>query len=632
MHEPRIFPALLDHLTVQVSEMFRDPGYFRALREQVVPLLRTYPSLKVWVAGCSAGRGGVFAGHPAARGGPAAAHADLRDGHQSAHAAARRGGRLPHRSHRRVHDQSPRVGRQLLALRLLHGGLRAGDLRQDRCGSTSSSPTTASRPTACSRRCSWSPAATCSSISTATLQDRAIGAVPRVAVPPGISRHRLEGVAALLRPGVGLRPVRRARSASTRKGGRRSAVTRASGTGCGRASRPSSSAPPPAACRRCGELLPALPADMRARRCSSCCTCRATGRACWWRCSPASARSRVREARGQGAGRAGDDLFRPAQLSSAGGRGTAARAFRRRSGASLAPLDRRAVRVRRRGLPGASARHHSHAARTKTAPRALRRCTTPVDSRWCRSRETAQSSTMMLSALAARGPRTWCCRSHGIAALLQRLCSERRRCGGAEIWTESHCRVIKCLLVDDLQENLLALSALLQSEDVEILTRAVGSRGPGAAAASMISRSPFSMCRCRTWTASSSPSSCAAASAPGTFPSSSSRPARASSSACSRVTSPARWTSSTSRSSRTSSRTRPTCSSSCTGSGQQLAQELKERTETLRLNEMFSALLAHDLRNPLSAILASAQLLKRRIRRAARRRMPRRASSRAAST
>jgi two-component system sensor histidine kinase/response regulator len=45
---------------------------------------------------------------------------------------------------------------------------------------------------------------------------------------------------------------------------------------------------------------------------------------------------------------------------------------------------------------------------------------------------------------------------------------------------------------------------------------------------------------------------------------------------------------------------------------QQLAQELQDRTETLRLNEMFSALLAHDLRNPLSAILASAQLLERR--------------------
>ncbi|HEX4151442.1 MAG TPA: protein-glutamate O-methyltransferase CheR [Steroidobacteraceae bacterium] len=55
MHEPAVFAALLDHLTVQVSEMFRDPGYFRALREHVIPVLRTYPSLKVWVAGCSAG-------------------------------------------------------------------------------------------------------------------------------------------------------------------------------------------------------------------------------------------------------------------------------------------------------------------------------------------------------------------------------------------------------------------------------------------------------------------------------------------------------------------------------------------------------------------------------------------------
>jgi chemotaxis protein methyltransferase CheR len=55
MHDSSVFPALLDFLTVQVSEMFRDPAYFLALREQVVPLLRTYPSLKVWVAGCSSG-------------------------------------------------------------------------------------------------------------------------------------------------------------------------------------------------------------------------------------------------------------------------------------------------------------------------------------------------------------------------------------------------------------------------------------------------------------------------------------------------------------------------------------------------------------------------------------------------
>jgi chemotaxis protein methyltransferase CheR len=55
MREPAVFAALLDHLTIQVSEMFRDPGFFRALRVKVVPLLRTWPSLKVWVAGCAAG-------------------------------------------------------------------------------------------------------------------------------------------------------------------------------------------------------------------------------------------------------------------------------------------------------------------------------------------------------------------------------------------------------------------------------------------------------------------------------------------------------------------------------------------------------------------------------------------------
>jgi len=55
LHDGAILPRLLDYLTVKVSEMFRDPSYFRALREQVIPHLRTYPSLKVWVAGCSNG-------------------------------------------------------------------------------------------------------------------------------------------------------------------------------------------------------------------------------------------------------------------------------------------------------------------------------------------------------------------------------------------------------------------------------------------------------------------------------------------------------------------------------------------------------------------------------------------------
>ncbi len=55
LHEPAVMQQMLSYLTVQVSEMFRDPAYFRALRRTVAPHLRTYPSLKVWVAGCSAG-------------------------------------------------------------------------------------------------------------------------------------------------------------------------------------------------------------------------------------------------------------------------------------------------------------------------------------------------------------------------------------------------------------------------------------------------------------------------------------------------------------------------------------------------------------------------------------------------
>ncbi len=55
LHDAPVFPALLEYLTVQVSDMFRDPEYFLSLRNEVLPILRTYPSLKVWVAGCSAG-------------------------------------------------------------------------------------------------------------------------------------------------------------------------------------------------------------------------------------------------------------------------------------------------------------------------------------------------------------------------------------------------------------------------------------------------------------------------------------------------------------------------------------------------------------------------------------------------
>ena len=55
LHDPDSFSLLLQYLTVQVSDMFRDPEFFLALRRQVLPLLATYPSIKVWCAGCSSG-------------------------------------------------------------------------------------------------------------------------------------------------------------------------------------------------------------------------------------------------------------------------------------------------------------------------------------------------------------------------------------------------------------------------------------------------------------------------------------------------------------------------------------------------------------------------------------------------
>ena len=55
LREPAMLNELLRFLTVQVSDMFRDPMYWQGLRERVLPYLRTYAALRVWVAGCATG-------------------------------------------------------------------------------------------------------------------------------------------------------------------------------------------------------------------------------------------------------------------------------------------------------------------------------------------------------------------------------------------------------------------------------------------------------------------------------------------------------------------------------------------------------------------------------------------------
>lgn len=55
LHDQAVLERLLKDLSINVTEMFRDPSFHRALREQAFPLLRTYPFLRIWIAGCSTG-------------------------------------------------------------------------------------------------------------------------------------------------------------------------------------------------------------------------------------------------------------------------------------------------------------------------------------------------------------------------------------------------------------------------------------------------------------------------------------------------------------------------------------------------------------------------------------------------
>jgi chemotaxis protein methyltransferase CheR len=55
LHEPEVMERLLLDLSINVTSMFRDPTFYVALREKVVPVLRTYPFTRIWIAGCSTG-------------------------------------------------------------------------------------------------------------------------------------------------------------------------------------------------------------------------------------------------------------------------------------------------------------------------------------------------------------------------------------------------------------------------------------------------------------------------------------------------------------------------------------------------------------------------------------------------
>src|SRR5436305_6954530 len=55
LHDSATMERLLLDLSINVTSMFRDPTFYVSFREKVVPLLRTYPYTRIWVAGCSTG-------------------------------------------------------------------------------------------------------------------------------------------------------------------------------------------------------------------------------------------------------------------------------------------------------------------------------------------------------------------------------------------------------------------------------------------------------------------------------------------------------------------------------------------------------------------------------------------------
>ena len=195
MHESAIFPQLLDFLTVQVSEMFRDPDISADCR-QVVPLLRTYPSLKIWVAGCSAGEEAyslaillreeglleqdlIYATDINPR--------TLAKGRAGVYDVDRIAGFTANHS----------IGRTAPRCRTTTRPPTADAVFDSRSKITSSSRTTASPPTRV-RRGAVRLMPQRADLFRSDLQDRALGLFQGCAVPPRLSRHRLQGVDAIL--------------------------------------------------------------------------------------------------------------------------------------------------------------------------------------------------------------------------------------------------------------------------------------------------------------------------------------------------------------------------------------------------------------------------------------------------
>ncbi len=187
---PRGFRELLRFLTVQVTDLFRDPSYFRALRESVVPYLADLPvSCKMWVAGCATGEEAYSFAILLARGGPARPRADLRHRHQPESLRAAEAGVYDLERFARFSENYRLAGGAASLVRLLHRArTRRAVLDRSARAGRSCSPTTASPPTASFAEVRAGVVPQRAHL----LRARAPGSrdrrLPRLAAPPGLPR------------------------------------------------------------------------------------------------------------------------------------------------------------------------------------------------------------------------------------------------------------------------------------------------------------------------------------------------------------------------------------------------------------------------------------------------------------
>ena len=199
LRDPALVHRLLTQLTVPVSDLFRDPGYFVALRERGSAAARHLPVHQGLGRRLQHGRRGVLAGHPARGSAAARPHADLCHRHQSGSAAHGRGGRVRHGSRAGVHSQLP-AGRWCGRWPTTTRPRTAAASSTAVCARASRSRTIAWPRIPSSPKCTWCRAATFSSTSTRccrsarSISSTIAGAAglpwARIARTPRLPRHR----------------------------------------------------------------------------------------------------------------------------------------------------------------------------------------------------------------------------------------------------------------------------------------------------------------------------------------------------------------------------------------------------------------------------------------------------------